>query len=191
MKLPIDLTASEKRKWAKRISGFISAGAISHKELEFIAGRLSFSHTAIFGRFGRALMQPLYRKANAAFYQCALSGEGVKALQWWEGMILAAHPRTAQRRRSAPGRIIYTDAAATTFIAASIAISPIECSVAPVLEACRAMTAGQAWADLFIKTNLIYGLRCCPLFRRPLTRTWIWTVVVLLSISTAITQSAL
>ena len=158
MKLSIDLAASKKQKWDKRISEFLAAWSISHKELGSLAGRLSFSQTAICGRFGRALMQPLYRKANAPYYQCALSGEDVKVRQWWEGMLLAAPPRTVQRRNTAPGRIIYTDAATSTLISAIIAIFPLDCTVSPVLEAWLEMIADQGWVGLFVKTNLIYGL---------------------------------
>ena len=158
MLLSVDLKGSKKGKWAERISQFHEAGLISHKELESITGRLSYSQTSIFGRFGRALMQPLYRKSNAAFYQPALSPSDIRVLEWRRGMLLAARPRVIYPMTSTPQRIIFTDEATSTLIAAIIIFYPSSCAVVPVAEACRVMTAGQGMCDLFIETNLIYGL---------------------------------
>ena len=158
MLLSVDLTDGKKRKWADRISQFLDAGMISHKELESLNGRLSFSQTSIFGRFGRALTQPLYRKVNAAFYQPVLPPSDIRVLEWRQGMLLDVRPRIIYPRISTPQRIIYTDAATSTLLAASITFYPSNCTVAPVVEACRVMAAGQEWCDLFIETNLIYGL---------------------------------
>ena len=131
---------------------------ISHQELESLNGRMSFAQTSIFGRFCRALMKPLYRKANAAFYQPALSPSDIKVLEGWRGMLLAVRPRVIYPTISTPKRIIYTDAATSTLIAAIITFYPSNCTIVPVVEACRVMTAGQEWCGLFIETNLIYGL---------------------------------
>ena len=158
MLLSVDLTESKKRKWAERISEFLDAGVISHQELESLNGRLSFSQTSVFGRFGRALMQPLYKKVNAACYQPVLSAADARVLEWWRGMLSSIRPRVIYPRTSTPQRIIYTDAATSTLIAASITLYPSNCSSVPVVEACRVMTAGPDWVALFINTNLIYGL---------------------------------
>ena len=44
------------------IGEFIEARSISHKQLEKLVGRLSFTQTSVSGRFGRALLRPLNRK---------------------------------------------------------------------------------------------------------------------------------
>ena len=73
-------------------------------------------------------------------------------------MPLSIRPRAIYPRLSTPQRIIYTDAATATRIAAIIAFYPSNCTPAQVVEACRPMTADQGRFTLFDKTNLIYGL---------------------------------
>ena len=58
MCLPTALPESNKAIWPQRISDFIAAGWIPHKDLESLTGRLSFPQTSIFWRFGRGAMQP-------------------------------------------------------------------------------------------------------------------------------------
>ena len=53
MTLSVALTDEEKSLWAARIEEFLKVGRIIRNELESLTGRLSFSHTAVFGRFGR------------------------------------------------------------------------------------------------------------------------------------------
>ena len=49
VKLSVDLTSPKQQKWDNRISEFLAAGAISHKELELLTGRLSFSKPPFLG----------------------------------------------------------------------------------------------------------------------------------------------
>ena len=55
---PIVLTGGKKQRWATRIGEFLSSGRIRHKESGSLTGRLSFSQTSIFGRFGMAMTHP-------------------------------------------------------------------------------------------------------------------------------------
>ena len=62
MLLFIDLTGEKKQGWEARICEFLANGRIPRNELDSLKGRMSFPLTSIFGMFGRAMMQPIYRK---------------------------------------------------------------------------------------------------------------------------------
>ena len=53
MALSVSLTDEKKSLRAARIDEFLKAGRILRRERESLTGRLSFSQTAVFGRFGR------------------------------------------------------------------------------------------------------------------------------------------
>ena len=120
MLLSIDVTDVKKEGRASRIGEFLVIERIPHKDLESLTGRLSFSQTSIFGRFGRALIRPLYRKLYGYYYDGSISGPGRIILQWWSGLLKALRPRTIYPRKSSPDIVIFTDAATTTMIMASV-----------------------------------------------------------------------
>ena len=120
MLLPIDLTDGKKAAWDARIDEIIKAGEIPHGELEALTGRLSFSQTSIFGRFGRAMMHRLYRKLYAGFYSATLTEGDLVNLDWWDGLLRSVRPRIIYPRRSTPQKVAITDAATETMIAAAI-----------------------------------------------------------------------
>lgn len=51
--------------------------------VESLAGRLAFSHTSVFGMFGRRATHPIYRKLHAAIWKPELFDSDVMAFQWW------------------------------------------------------------------------------------------------------------
>ena len=68
----VELPDGEKDKLPDRIGDFPNAGFIARKDLDPLVGSISYSQTAIFGRFGAELTHPLYRKLNSDCYQPAL-----------------------------------------------------------------------------------------------------------------------
>ena len=54
---------------ATRIGQFLQLGVITPDELEIPIGRLSFSQTAIFGRFDRPFLAPLRSKNDAPYFK--------------------------------------------------------------------------------------------------------------------------
>ena len=158
MLLSVDLTAEKKAAWASRIDDILEAGAISHGELEALTGRLSFSQTSIFGRYGRAMMQHLYRKLYAGFYSAGLTDEDRTNLDWWAGLLRSARPRIISPRRSTPQKVVITDAATETMIMAGIVFDKEYFDATQHASVCRGIRAAPVWEALFITTNLILGL---------------------------------
>ena len=120
MALSFSLADEKKSLWAARIGEFLKVGRTIRKELESLTGRLSFSKTAVFGRCGRGMMQPLYRKANAAYYQPEITNADRLVLEWWTAMLREAGPRRVVSHNPIPDKIVYTDAATETMIIASV-----------------------------------------------------------------------
>ena len=158
MTLQINLTSEMKRIWAGGIRLFITTGRIQSKELESLTGRLSFSQTSVFGRYGRAMMQHLDRKSNAAYFDPNLSGLDIRCLEWWEGVIRSHTGRSAVTLKTEPDIIIYTDAATETMIMAGLVFVRSSFLTEGTILAIRTLVADHRWVDIFIKTNLIYGL---------------------------------
>ena len=67
MRLSVDSPGSKTELRPRRISDFITAGWIPHKELEPLTGRLSCSRNSIFGRFGRVEAHPLHWELGAEY----------------------------------------------------------------------------------------------------------------------------
>ena len=65
MTLSISLTAGKSIKWRDRLRTIVKQKSISRADLESIIGKLGFSQTAVFHRFARTMMNPLYAKLYA------------------------------------------------------------------------------------------------------------------------------
>ena len=60
MTLSLALSQDKANSWASIIDGIIKDGHLHHALLESLIGRLGFAQTAVFGRFARAMLKPLY-----------------------------------------------------------------------------------------------------------------------------------
>ena len=83
MALEVSLPEDKKTNWADPIAKILDLCVITHDQLESLIGRLSFSQTSIFGRFGRPMMTHLYTKLNTFRYHPILNTKEVRILQWW------------------------------------------------------------------------------------------------------------
>ena len=111
MTLSLTLLPEKAAKWAASINEFIREGFISHAALESLIGRLGFAQSAIFGKFARAMLKPLYAKLYAPRYSPALTPALIRNLLWWGATLKNLSPRKITFNRSKPDWVIYTDAA--------------------------------------------------------------------------------
>ena len=155
---PVNLAEEKKDFRADRLEEFLRIGHILHKELESITGRLSYSQTSVFRRFGRGTMHPLYRKMHAAYYQSELSDADRAAPHWRAALIMEAEPRRVISRNHIPDKIIYTDAVTEAAIFPIVVFDKRECGAAGFISDAYQAVASGDWIDLFSETNLIYGL---------------------------------
>ena len=111
MTLTLALTPEKASTWASLIDRFIAEGHISHAQLEALIGRLGFAQTAVFGRFARAMIKPLYTKLYAKRYNSAIAPPLMRNLRWWGATLMNIIPRVVAFDRSNPDWVLYTDAA--------------------------------------------------------------------------------
>ena len=155
---PTDLTDGKKQNSATRIKEFPNNGRIPHNELESLTGRLSFPQTSIFGRLGRAMMHPIYRKLYGYYYDNSISDVDRISQEWRTGLLKALRPRAIYPRNNSPGIVISTDAATTAMIMDSLVFRKTDCDRDHSSLACRGIVSGPGCADYFAGSSLIYGL---------------------------------
>ena len=109
--LSLSLSNDKATRWADLIDRILEEGAISHTSLESLIGRLSFAQTAVFGRFARAMLKPLYVKLYTARYFNALPPALIRNLVWWGAALRKIQQRAIHFHRSKPDWVLYTDAA--------------------------------------------------------------------------------
>ena len=68
MILMIYLPQEKITKWPNIIDEILTLGKIQHKPLEKLIGKLVYTQTSVFGRFGRAMLKPLYTKLHTHPY---------------------------------------------------------------------------------------------------------------------------
>ena len=107
-------------RWEAIISPHIASGQILPTELDKLIGRLSFSQTAIFGRFGRSILRPLYNKLTSKSYSNKLEHHELQALRWWEAAIGQMQHHIAYPKPKFPDLAVYTDAASKTRIISAL-----------------------------------------------------------------------
>ena len=121
--LRISLPTEKATRWGAIITSHIASGQITHSELGKLIGRLSFPQAAIFGRFGRAIVRPLYNQLKRNRYANKLERRELEALRWWEMAISQMQPRISYPKPKYPDLLIYTDAAAKTSIVSALIIN--------------------------------------------------------------------
>ena len=89
---------------------YLEEGGLSHSCLDKLIGRLSFSQTAIFGKFDRTQLRPLYTKMYRRVYNVRLSKLERATLRWRREVIAEFPPRLAVHRPARADWRIYTDA---------------------------------------------------------------------------------
>ena len=121
-------------------------------------GRLSFTQTSVFGRFVRALLKPLHRKLHQHPCRERFSPEELSLLAWWAASIRAARPRVVYLKSIHPEVVIYTDAATSTALIASVVIDTANFAKGPAFDTVLTERVGMGRCDNFKDANIIYGL---------------------------------
>ena len=125
MLLNIHLHPERIELWPMIAPTIISEGIVQHKAIESLIGKLRFTQTSIFGRFGRTLLNPLYSKLHSHPYDDHLSIEGIPPQRWRAASIRASAPLVVEIKSSRPEILIYTDAATAARIVDAV-IAEIE-----------------------------------------------------------------
>ena len=73
----------------------IKAKSISHNSSGRLVGKLFFAQTALYNRFARSTIQPLYRKVSASPYVHLISKRLSRISTWWEIALTTLPPRIA------------------------------------------------------------------------------------------------
>ena len=72
-RLSISLTPGKRKRWPGLITGYLNDGRVAHSFLEKLIGKLLFSQVAVFGKFARTQLRPLYTKLHRRVYNARLS----------------------------------------------------------------------------------------------------------------------
>ena len=158
MLLHIELPREKAATWIGLINRIITAGEVSHMELESIIGKLSFTQTSVFGRIGRGMMAPLYAKLKTFPYHQSLSVKELTTLRWWTVALDHMKPRIATPKPKLTQRVVYTDAAGRTRIIAAVIIDPNTFLESKTINKVCATRTGRRWIKTFEDTSYIYGL---------------------------------
>ena len=82
MALVIKLPPKNAKTWRVMSERIIKAESVSRKELESVIGRLSIAQTSVFGRIGREMLSPLYKKLHIGKCAPSLSLIEAASLRW-------------------------------------------------------------------------------------------------------------
>ena len=156
--LHISLPQDKIVRWSQITLDHMTEGRITHKNLERLVGKLSYTQTSVFGRFGRTLLKPLIDKANARPFVEKFSERELDILSWWVESIRASTPRIIELKPQRPEVIIYTDAATSTRVVAACVLHPENFPQHQVFSELRAEVSNPLWEVTLAGTTYIYGL---------------------------------
>ena len=160
-KLSISLPPEKRKNWPQLLASYLKEGSITHSCLEKLIGRLLFSQTAVFGKFARTQLRPLYLKLHRRVYCAKLSAQEKLLFSWWKQIVEEFRPRIAIPRPIRPHWILYTDAATSTRLLCAVLFHGD--SSTPRIKVCCDSAAPIPWVHLFRHTALIYGLELLAL----------------------------
>ena len=118
----ISLHGPKKGNWAYITIGWASKGASPHKDLGELIGKLSFTQTSVFSRFGRALLMPLRDKLKVRPFAAMLSADEIDIIRWFVKLLSGGISRICFFKSHRHEVIVYADAETSAIIVASIVI---------------------------------------------------------------------
>ena len=136
----------------------IETGPIARKDLESVFGRLSFTRTSVFGRIGRSMRAPLYKKPHMGKYTPSLSL--IEATSMGRRAVPIAHMkhRKATPKHPMAERIVYSDAVGKSQIIATVRRKPGTFDSSNRIGPIRPSKTGDRRRKSFGATCYIYGL---------------------------------
>ena len=132
--LSIELPQGKIAKWSQIIRDHIAGGRITSKHLEKLIGKLSFTQTSVFGRFGRTLLIALHYKLKERPYSEILSPRELDILSRRSQAIATHIARTVEIKPKFPEFVIYTDATTSTRITAALVFNNEVPSDFPIID---------------------------------------------------------
>ena len=111
-------------RWSQITLDHLTDGRITHKHLESLIGKLAYTQTSVFGRFGRTLLKPLQDKVNDRPNVEKFSEREIDILGWRVESIRASAPRIIEIKPQKPEFIICTDASTSTRVVATCVVAP-------------------------------------------------------------------
>ena len=80
--LTISLTPGKSLKWKRVLDHNVTHRRVTHAVLESVIGRLGFAQSAVFSRFARCMLQPLYAKLYSLPFYTAVHGKTLGTFKW-------------------------------------------------------------------------------------------------------------
>ena len=154
MKLSVRLTADKASKWIDAVKGFLERGRVGRKELESLIGKLGFSQTCLFGKFARCQLRAPYLKLHQRWFVATIAERETLVFRWWVSVLRNVSPRIASSPALQADLIIYTDAAASSHLMASVTFEGHKLGFKAVAEAFTSV-APPLWLKQFLATNEI------------------------------------
>ena len=108
--MALALPSEKATKWCKILDTDIAAKAINHATLESLVGKLGFAQNAIYNRFARTQIQPLYAKLYSYPYYDRVHGLALRTLKWWSACLGSLSSRIIRIPSMYPDVILYTEA---------------------------------------------------------------------------------
>ena len=157
MKLSARLTADKAPKWIDAIKGFLERGRVGHKELESLIGKLGFSQTCLFGKFARCQLRALYLKLRSKWFAPTITDRETLVFRWWVSVLQNVSPRIASSPALQADFIVYTDAATSSRLMASVTFEGHALGFRRATEAFTSEVPPLRMKQ-FLATNEIFGM---------------------------------
>ena len=144
----------------------LERGATPRCQLGSLIGRLPFSQTSLFGRFGRATMSPLRTRLNAQVYHPMISGVDKRVLQWWAASLRNLGDRKVRDRPDRPDWAANAGAEAKTAIISAATSHREDFKANEPARELISPNAGNYWDNLSDSADKIYGLAMSALISK-------------------------
>ena len=154
----IKLPPSNAKTSTATLERIIETRPIARKDLESVIGRLSFTRTSVFGRIGRSMRAPLYKKLHMGKYIPALSLIEATSLGRRAASLAHVKHREATPKHPMAERIVYSDAAGKSQIIATVRRKPGTFDSSNRIGPIRPSKTGDRRRKTFGETCYIYGL---------------------------------
>ena len=108
--LTICLAPDKSLKWKRVLGHIFTQRRVTRAVLESVIGRLGFAQSAVFSRFARCMLQPLYAELYSLPFYTVVHGKTLGTFKWRSEALSMLPPRVVSKRVRFPGFLLYTDA---------------------------------------------------------------------------------
>ena len=100
--LSISLTPDKSLMWQRVLAHIVSTRTVPHTASESAIGSLGFAECAVYLRFARCMLHPLYDKLYSTPYYLNVHGRRLGAFKWRSGELPTLRPRVISKRVTRP-----------------------------------------------------------------------------------------